>query len=220
MFLDTVNFDMIDADLKVSRVAATATPYEVWKDFPHSSICHHGTSCCESAREWFLAMDQSQLGGESPFSGPRWIRARYEWGPSAHPIYWCEAVKRKTLDCGALAALANESFRERGICSFPAQLIQRYSRDATAHWEGHWKNSNVSTHWIQDSVIYHEGCVVLLGDGNIQLWDASAAWWVNPSQTTGYGSIAALRISTGGYHKDVILKWGTHQIKADEWTTF
>ncbi len=113
MFLDTVNPKLIIADLKAAdlqtagcETAAPAAPYEVWKYFPHSHISHHGKPCCETAREWFLSMDYALLAGESPLTGPRWIRARYEWGPSAHPIHWCDAVKRKTLDCGALAALA------------------------------------------------------------------------------------------------------------------
>ncbi len=219
MFLDTVNSEIIVTDRKVVKQPATApaAPYEAWKYMPHSQILHHGTACCEAAREWLLAMDCSQLTGESPLSGPRWIRTLYEWGPSGHPIHWCETVKRKTLDCGVLAALALECFKERDVCALPAQFVQRYSKDATTHWEGRWKTDEVSAHWIHDDVIYHEGCAVLLPDGTIQLWDASAGWWVNPSQTAGYGSLAALKIWAGAGMVRSSFQWGTHHIRANEW---
>lgn len=216
MFLDKDNTELLTADEMAAQTpASTAGPYEAWKHFPHSYISHHGAACCETAREWFLAMDYATLGGESTLTGPRWIRARYNWGPSAHPIHWCEAVKRKTLDCGALAALAHECFLERGLRSFPVQLVQRYSTDAAAHWESRWAGDEVSTHWINDDVIYHEGCAVLLPGGDLQIWDASAAWWINPLQTTGYGSLAALRIWTGDAAS---LRWGKHRIPTDKWT--
>lgn len=225
MFLDTVNTSTITATQRVADTAdrkaakaatAIVVPYEVWKTFPHSHISHHGTACCETAREWFLSMDYALLAGESMLTGPRWIRARYDWGPSAHPIHWCEAVKRKTLDCGALAALSIECFKERGVQAFPAQFVQRYSKDATTHWEDRWTGENVSAHWVADDVIYHEGCAVLLPDGTVRLWDASAAWWLDSTQTAGYGSLAALRIWTRGAVVEP-MQWGAHCIPADEW---
>jgi hypothetical protein len=220
MFLDTVNTTQpIIADRKVAKAAAPVAPFEAWKDFPHSHMSHHGKACCETAREWFLSMDHALLAGESSLTGPRWIRSRYDWGPSAHPIHWCEAVKRKTLDCGALAALSIECFKERGVPVFPAQFVQSYSKDATAHWRNRWADDDVSAHWLADDLIYHEGCAVLLPDGTIRLWDASAAWWMNPEQTAGYGGVAALKIWTGGLVNDK-LQWGRHRIPVDEWTAF
>ncbi len=219
MFLDTVNPDIMVAERATPArpsAAALAAPYEVWKYFPHSCIAHHSTACCETAREWFLSMDYALLAGESPLTGPRWIRARYDWGPSAHPIHWCEAVKRKTLDCGALAALAIECFKERGVKAFPAQFVQRYSKDATAHWEGRWADDEVSCHWIGEDAIYHEGCAVMMPDGSIGLWDASAAWWINPMQSGGYGSLAAVKVWTGETNQP--LQWGAHRIMANKWT--
>jgi hypothetical protein len=216
MFLDTVNPNLLNG--KHVAAAGAEPVYARWQQFPHTTIVHHGSACCETAREWFLAMDFSQLAGGSMLSGPRWIRARYEWGPSKHPIHWCEAVNRKTLDCGVLAAMANECFTARGVRSYPAQLVQRYSTEATKHWADKWTaDENTSTHWIKDDVIYHEGCAVISPDGSTRLWDASAAWWINPLQQTGYGSLAAVRIIAKNAGPDSVFRWGTHTIQPGQW---
>jgi hypothetical protein len=196
----------------------TAGPaYSPWQQFPHTSLEHHGGACCEAAREWFLAMDFSLLAGSSPLTGPRWIRARYDWGPSAHPIHWCEAVRQKTLDCGVLAALARECFLARGVRACPAQLVQSYSSDATRHWAARWAAKGSSLHWIKDDLIYHEGCAVLTADRTVRLWDSSAAWWINPLQGAGYGSLAAVRIGAGHANPEPVLYWGAHRITPGQW---
>ena len=66
---------------------ASAHPGARWEHFPISDIAHHGASCCELARDWVGAMDFAQLNGADLASGPRWLRARYEWGPSAWPTH-------------------------------------------------------------------------------------------------------------------------------------
>ena len=115
-----------------------------WQDFPFSCFSHHGEACCEVAREWLVAMDFAQLNGGDLTSGPRWMRSRWEWGPTAWPIHWCEAIDRKILDCGAHAALAHEAFAARGVTAFRAQFVQRYSQDATAQWRCKWGADSVS----------------------------------------------------------------------------
>jgi hypothetical protein len=164
-------------------------------------------------------MDFAQLSGKSAYMGPRWIRERYQWGPSKHPVHWCEAVKQKTLDCGVLAAMSHECFTTRGIKSFPVQLVQQYSLEATAHWKEQWLEKDTPTNWIREDIIYHEGNAVLLQDGTIKIWDASAAWWMNPSLTTGYGSLAALRLHDPKATADTTYAWGSHQIKPNVWQT-
>jgi hypothetical protein len=124
------------------------------------------------------------------------------------------------LDCGVLAAMAHECFATRGVKSFPAQLVQQYSLEATAHWREHWAENDTSTHWIKDDVIYHEGNAVLLPDGTIKLWDASAAWWMNPSLTNGYGSLTALRIHDLKASPGTVFRWGQHQITPNTWYHF
>jgi hypothetical protein len=214
MFLDTVNNIMQQEE----KVAAKPL-FERWESLPHSRISHHGGVCCERAKEWFLAMDWSMLAGNSPLTGPRWIRQQYNWGPSTHPIHWCEAVKQKSLDCGSLAALAYEAFRARGVKAFPVQLVQQYSIEATDHWGNKWNANETSTHWINKDVIYHEGCAVVLADNSIKIWDASAAWWMNPAQVEGYGSLLALCIHTPGSYAGTELRWGERRIQANQWVS-
>jgi len=68
------------------RPADCAGALEQWRHFPFSSITHHGRACCRVAREWVFATDFSQLNGESPLTGPRWIRQKWTWGPSSWPF--------------------------------------------------------------------------------------------------------------------------------------
>ena len=185
-----------------------------WEHFPYSCLSHHGADCCEVAREWMLAMDFAQLNGGDPLAGPRWLRQKYEWGPSPWPIHWCEAVTRKAIDCGAHAALAHEAFAARGVASHRAQLVQRYSADAADQWRRKWGAEKVSDHWITDDLIYHEGNAVLVGDDEVKLWDASAGAWLDPRQVVGYGSLAAVRIFAEG---EGPLRWAHHLIERNRW---
>ena len=193
---------------------------EKWQHFPTSVISHHGKACCRIAREWFLAMDYSLLNAGNPLTGPRWLRHKYKWGPSAWPIHWCEAVGQKTLDCGALAALAHEIFINRGVTSFPVQLIHQYSEDAARQWYAGWHGNEGSVHWIKEDLIYHEGCAVVVRDNEIKVWDSTASWWINPKQFGGYGGVVVLRVfagSAGHNGSSAALSWGTHRIVPNQW---
>ncbi len=190
---------------------------EKWRDFPPSVISHHGKQCCHIAREWILSMDYSQLNAGNPLTGPRWLRQRYTWGPSSWPLHWCEAVERKTLDCGALAALAQEVFTSRGVKSYPAQFIQQYSVDATRQWHKRWDADASSIHWIREDLIYHEGCAVAVRDDEIKIWDASAGWWVNPKQFGGYGGLLVLRVFTTPPDSPPSFNWSAHSIIPNQW---
>jgi hypothetical protein len=187
-----------------------------WEHFPASALSHHGERCCDVAREWVIATDFSQLEGGALLAGPRWLRRRYEWGPSRWPLHWCEAVERKTLDCGALAALSCEVFAARGLTAFPAQLVQHYSVEATLHWRQRWEGDETSTHWIDDDLIYHEGSAVLVSGREIKLWDASAGWWVSPRQRGGYGTLVGLRVFAPAEQGETFT-WGHHEIAANRW---
>jgi len=201
-------------DLIEDTVLDRPCPSARWETFPYSCISHHGRECCDVAREWVMAYDFAQLNGADPASGPRWLRQRYTWGPSEWPIHWCEAVERDTLDCGALGCMAREIFAERGLVSFPAQFVQQYSLDATSQWRGKWEEDSVSTHWIDEDVIYHEACALVTGEGVVKLFDPSAGWWMNPRQQGGYGALLAVRIFDGA---GGLYKWGDHRLRANEW---
>ena len=191
-------------------------PSARWENFPFSSLWHHGQACCDIAREWVIANDFAQLNGGDLLSGPRWLREKYQWGPSAWPLHWCDAVSRKSIDCGAHAALAHEAFSARGVTAYRAQFVQRYSAEATSEWRRKWGDDQVSDHWITENFIYHEGNALLIGDDEVKLWDGSAGWWLNPRQVGGYGSVAAVRIFADA-RDGATLRWGGHSIAPNVW---
>ncbi len=198
--------------------AEAPLPSERWQHFPYSCFSHHGEACCEVAREWIVANDYAQLNGGDLLTGPRWLRQKYEWGPSAWPMHWCDVVERKVIDCGAHAALAQEAFAARGVTAFRAQFVQRYSADATAQWRKKWGDEEVSDHWLTDDDIYHEGNALLVGEDEVKLWDASAGWWINPRQSGGSGSLVAVRIfAEGQWGGGDGFRWGEHRIKPNLW---
>src|SRR5215212_9038375 len=143
MYLDAVNnmteetqvvYGASSAARAISRTVKSLELFEPWRNWPISEISHHGAQCCEASREWLLAMDISELGGESIYTGPRWLKRLFSWGASEFPIYWCEAVRKSQLDCGALAALAYELFRARGVASMRVQMVQKFSERSIDQW--------------------------------------------------------------------------------------
>ena len=196
---------------------AGAGVFEAWKDWRPSNISHHGEICCEIAREWIASTDYSSLGGGDRLAGPRWLRHTFRWGGSTYPIYWCEAVRQKTLDCGALAALAHEVFTARGVTSYRVQLVQRFSRVATESWAHSWKGSGASMRWINEDLIYHEGCAVEVRENEVKVWDASAGWWIDPRTGDGYGALLAIRLTVPTNTQN--LTWGHHSITPNQWQT-
>jgi hypothetical protein len=199
-------------------ISEAPLPSARWQHFPYSVFSHHREACCEVAREWIVANDYAQLNGGDLLTGPRWLRQKYEWGPSAWPMHWCEVVERKVIDCGAHAALAQEAFTARGVTAFRAQFVQKYSADATSQWRKKWGDEQVSDHWLTDDDIYHEGNALLVGEDEVKLWDASAGWWINPRQAGGYGSLVAVRIfAEGQWGGGDGFRWGEHRIKPNEW---
>lgn len=194
----------------------TSQVFEKWKDWHPSQISHHGRMCCEIAREWLTSQDFSESGGSSLLTGPRWLRQRFDWGTSSFPIYWCEAVRKKTLDCGALAAFAHEVFTARGVKSYRIQLVQKFSRASINQWTSSWNESDaLPLPWVDNDLIYHEGCAVAVGEREIKVWDASAGWWINANSGDGYGSLTAIRLSAN--EPGATFDWETHRLVANQW---
>ena len=191
--------------------------YEHWKDWHPSQISHHGAMCCEIAREWVTANDYSEMGGDCLFTGPRWLRQKFNWGASTFPIYWCETVRRQTLDCGALAALAHEVFTARGVRGYRVQLIQKFSRVATRQWTNSWSSFGEPLAWTKGELIYHEGNAIDVGSRRLKVWDASAGWWVDPKPANGYGAVLAIRLSGANLTAGESFRWGEHTLNAGEW---
>lgn len=210
MFLDTVKHIAIEK--------GTGAPiYAPWSQFPHTLIAHHGAACCDRAEHWLEGMDISQLSEASVYSGPRWLLEHFEWGPLTHPIHWCEAVRRKSLDCGALAAMTLRCFHIRGVDAYPAQIVQEYSQSALLHWERKWQDEESSTHWLQDNLIYHECVAMITANKTVKVWDSSSGWWLSPNSRRGYGGIRALRIHTPDYAEKGIMTWENMPVKLNEW---
>ena len=213
---------MFLAEAEVAGAAAPGTAaieraLDRWREFPASVVSDHGKACCRTARAWLAAMDKSLMSSGDVHSGPRWIKQRYRWGPSSWPIYWCEALEKKVLDCGALAAVSREIFESRGVECHPTQFIQRYTRDAAVHWNSRWlANAPDTLHWIHDDVMYHEGCAIALPGGEVRIWDPTPSWWVQPKQFEGYGAVLALRISPPA-PRETLFAWGRHRIEPGRW---
>ena len=189
--------------------------FEPWESWHPSTISHHGKTCCEIAREWIADTDFALLNGGNRLTGPRWLRQRFDWGPGIYPIFWCEVLKKKKLDCGVHAALAQEVFTRRGIRSYRAQLVQQFSAEASATWHSSWTNDKAITDWIRDDRIYHEGCAVEIDEGQLKLWDSSAGCWMDPKTVSGYGAVLAVRIAAREHHRNLV--WGPHQILVNRW---
>jgi hypothetical protein len=221
MYLDGVSNNFVNANMGGSAKTVESPEkkkvFETWKDWQPSQISHHGALCCEIAREWITATDFSELNGDCTFTGPRWLRQKFNWGASSFPIYWCEAVRRKTLDCGALAALAHEIFTARSVRSYRVQLIQKFSSVATSQWMNSWGDCREPLPWTKGDLIYHEGGAIDTGGRNIKVWDASAGWWVDSKPANGYGAVLAIRLSGLNLRAGEIFTWGEHIIKAGEW---
>jgi len=134
----------------------------------HSSfLASHAGTCCIVARRWFDAL-ASAAGHQFP-GPPTWIRERWSWGPTNWPLYWCEAVTAKALDCGALAALSRHAFEACGVRAYSVQLIERFDDRTVAHWKETWRGVRVLPWWWGD-LVYHEAVVAFAG-GSPFLWD-------------------------------------------------
>ena len=193
-----------------------------WHSHPASFLSHHGQACCHTARNWLISQDYSldSVGGNNSrlLSAPRWIPERYEWGPSPWPLFWCEAVAMKKLDCGALAAFAREVYLSRGVKTAPVQLIQRLSSHAIGQLRKIWRDGPGYFNWLAEDKIYHEAVAVSLDGTRIQIWDATNGWWIAPIQTDGYGAVLKVKVSP--FHADAqhTLRWGDRMLAPGTWT--
>jgi hypothetical protein len=200
-----------------SGSSALRAAIEEWQEFPASDLADHAAPCCAIAREWLAATDCSHMPHTEPLTGPRWLRQRVTWGPSIWPLYWCEAVEAKTLDCGALAALARQVFQSRGVSCHTAQFIQKYTKGDGQHWYRTWQRKQAEVHWIQDDLVYHEACAVVVRDNQIRIWDPTASWWVEPRQREGYSAVLATRILSPQTNLPHHFDWDGNRLIPNQW---
>jgi hypothetical protein len=189
--------------------------FPIWEHFAVSHIADHRQDCCRTARAWFLASDRS-LRSYGPPSLPSWIRLRYDWGPCLWPLYWCEAIRSKKLDCGALTDLTRHAIVAQGSVALHCQLIRKFNCEAISHWRALWLESGSPAEWAQGEHAYHEACAVV-SENMISIWDPSDNRWIEACEE-GYGSTVALRIAApqdwGGSQ---LLQWGTRKIPIGTW---
>jgi hypothetical protein len=155
-----------------------------------SRLSAHDSGCCLEAREWLLLVNASRC-RLSNTTAPGWLRDRYDWGPSRWPLHWCEAVRSKELDCGALADMAEECLRGEGLTTARAQVIKSFSPTDVDHWTRRWREAGGATWWIGEGIIYHED-VAIVGQ-ELRLFDPTNSAWVHESALRGYGRIIAIR---------------------------
>lgn len=156
-----------------------------------SVLSVHGPSslCCAAALAWVRAMARVSLSGAADV--PAWISQRWWWGPSRWPVYWCEAVRADTLDCGALAELALEALREGGALALKVQLVQEWTPERLAHWRSHWEDAGADCSWIGAALAYHEA-VGLLRGSDLAVWDPADGLWKGRGHP-GHGTVVAIR---------------------------
>lgn len=178
-----------------------------------SQLSFHDDKCCAMARAWFLNMDRWPYAGNPAL--PAWIRERYEWGPSSWPLYWCEAIKREKLDCGALSALALAAFAERGVQAYPCQIIRKYDRRTIEQWRAAWGREGCLADWAVGEYAYHEVCAIVRGR-RLEVWDPSCNERVSANDNPGYGSAVALRVR-GAEDRSESFMWGSQVVPLNRW---
>lgn len=185
---------------------------QVWAHRPPSEIHSHDAPCCRRAKAWLRGMSFGAIAAGESLGEPRWVAERFEWGPVVWPLHWCDVLRADSLDCGALADVSRYSLEVRGIEACHVQLVEKYSRDDRRHWAASWQSGGLSLDWSIDGLTYHEAVGVVVGD-SIRVWDATRNAWRDHAETSGYGSIAAVRY--WGQHPR--LSWGPTRLRSGAW---
>lgn len=183
-----------------------------------SWLLDHRQHCCWTARDWFAAMDRALTRGNAKVKPPAWLGFHFQWGPARWPIYWCEAIRQKNLDCGGLAALARVSFDRQGVKVLPAQVVLHHERTDIDQWCAQWTKAGCSTTWIHDTHVYHEVVAVIM-ENSIRVWDPTESVWVDPILARLPGCVTAIRVVDPEAHPEGRLKWGEIELTPNSWVT-
>jgi len=188
-----------------------------WCQLPASDLSDHGSTCCQTAKAWLVAMDRSLHSGDTVDCPPTWIRVRFQWGPSRWPLFWCEAMRSEELDCGAIAAIARHVFGARRVLAITCQLVRRHSPQHVATWRERWIRAGCSADWASGDLTYHEGCAILTS-GQLAIWDPTANAWLDPDARTGDGQLLAFRVGSGGCAAQLhAAGWGPFHVPLGCW---
>ena len=150
------------------------TLLENLEEKPVSRLTRHTAACCEAAESWFRST--ARAAARRFDEEPRWISERWRWGPTTWPIAWCEAIRARALDCGALADFAEAAFEEAGREVMRVQLIEQASREECEQWAARWAAVPSTPRWIWGRLVYHEVVGVLNGE-NVRVWNPTDGVW-------------------------------------------
>lgn len=199
----------------ISVAAEGKTPlHEEWLEQLPSHLVHHG-ACCDEARDWLIAMARSfdfAVTERQAHAGPRFLSELYAWGPNPWPLSWCEAVRRKTIDCGVFAAFAREILRAKGLAAYPGQVVQRFDEQSTGHWQKLWAGESKAFAWVGETHVYHEVVIVRRGATGAAIYDPTDGCWLDPADR-GPGALVAVRSEAPG-----VLSWGGMSLVNERWS--
>ncbi len=184
---------------------------------PHSELVDHG-ACCQLARRWLLSQHRSRSFRQTERQGmhaPVWLRRQFEWGPVQWPLSWCEAVRKKHIDCGVFAAFARELFQSQGFEVHPAQIMLAQPSTYTHHWQAKWAAIHQAINWIGDNSVYHE-VVAVAKDHNslIRIYDPTEGIWLDPDFSAGVNGVVGVCV-----HSPVAQNWGSGIVGQGKWVT-
>ena len=186
---------------------------------PVSTFLDHDAPCCRQARAWFSVM--SRNADRQSAAEPAPVTRRWQWGPCAWPLWWCQAVRAPELDCGGLAHLAHVSLQESGHHVVRIQLVQRIAAGRTEHWAARWSALPGMPTWIWDDLTYHETVGVLTGS-SLRLWDPVEHCWRSRTTPTELSRIVAIRVMPVGSLATraplVTVVWQTQALELQRWT--
>lgn len=183
-----------------------------------STISDHGKPCCRRGRAWLRGVDASNSYRDAHWHPPTWLRKEYEWGPVRWPIYWCSLPHMERLDCGALAGVAVELYRLRGVPVTSVQLALRYPDHAAEQWARMWEREGMSAGWINGAFCYHEACGVIDGQ-EVHVWDPTENRWIAPpsSSNDAFASVVALKVAERGAGKQAAVTWDGIRLRSGVW---
>ena len=213
---------------------------------PHSILTDHG-ECCKLARDWLICTHRSMSFNHSEaidLIAPHWLKRKFRWGPVQWPISWCEAVRKRDIDCGVFAAFAREIMSgslyqqasrtssdhylidehddndeienlQMRFAIYPAQIILDQPKTYTEQWSILWAHVSQNISWIGSSSAYHEVCALAdLATGRVRIYDPTEAHWLDPVLERGINNVIGVKVNA-----PCMLEWGAYLVGQDQWVT-
>jgi hypothetical protein len=157
---------------------------------------------------------------QQQIQAPLWLKRHFKWGPVQWPISWCEAVQKKTIDCGVFAAFAQEIFRrsidkscQTNLEVFPAQIILDQPQTFIEQWTTKWSPIFRDFNWIGQGQVYHEVCALVdSNNDSVRIFDPTEGVWCDPTIERGINNIIGVNVRSPH-----MVKWGDILVGQDRW---